>query len=121
MTTHANRPPQQSSNEADDDQLKVAHAQGDAYGKALKAMTDEDGAATCRAGEYVNARLPGDGPYDVTARVAAPTFMRHDPINGKRYAEPVTARFEKVRFALGRKPSPNAEPRAADAPTAGTD
>jgi hypothetical protein len=92
MTTHANRPPQQSSNEADDDQLKVAHAQGDAYGKALKAV-----------------------------RVAAPTFMRHDPINGKRYAEPVTARFEKVRFALGRKPSPNAEPRAADAPTAGTD
>jgi hypothetical protein len=69
----------------------------------------------------INARLPGEGPYDVTVRIAPPIYMRHDPINGKRYAEPVTARFKKVRFASGRKPSQNVEPRGAEAPTAGTD
>lgn len=66
-----------------------------------------------------NAAQPGEGPYDVTVHIGVPTFMRHDPINGKRYAEPVTARFEKVRFVSGRKPSPDAQPRGGDAPTAG--
>ncbi|MEU4245691.1 iron transporter [Actinoplanes sp. NPDC026619] len=198
MTTHATTPPMRNSNEADDDQLKVAERQGDAYGNALQAMAEEDGAVTCRAGDYLvafinekaegmyeldgdrliwreaapratahlevavadaadgrfvpglevhvevtadgrplvstelpflwhpflyhygsNAQLPGEGPYDVTVRIGAPHFMRHDPVNGKRYAEPVTARFEKVRFASGRKLSPDASPRGADAPTAG--
>jgi uncharacterized protein involved in high-affinity Fe2+ transport len=66
-----------------------------------------------------NAKLPGTGPYDVTVRIDAPDFMRHDPINGRRYAETVTARFEKVMFASGRKESPDAQPRGAAAPTAG--
>jgi hypothetical protein len=66
-----------------------------------------------------NAKLPGTGPYDVTVTVDAPQFMRHDPVNGRRYAETVTARFEKVTFASGRKESPEAQPRGDDAPTAG--
>jgi hypothetical protein len=67
-----------------------------------------------------NARIPDAGPYDVIVHIAAPSFMRHDPINGQRYSAPVTARFPNVRFANGRKPSPHAHPRGDDAPTAGT-
>jgi hypothetical protein len=50
---------------------------------------------------------------------AAPTFMRHDPDNGKRYAEPVQVLFEDRRFTPGRKPSPDAQPRGADTGYAG--
>jgi uncharacterized protein involved in high-affinity Fe2+ transport len=66
-----------------------------------------------------NAKLPGTGPYDVTIRIDAPDFMRHDPINGRRYADTVTARLKKITFTNGRKESPDAQPRGADAPTAG--
>lgn len=198
MSTRPSQPPMQASNEATDEQLAVARDQGDAYGRALQAMAEEEGAVTARAGEYVvafvneaaegmyelvngrlvwreaapdanvhlevavadaadgrfvpgltvqlevhrdgqpllstrlpflwhpflyhyggNARVPDTGPYDVVVRVPAPTFMRHDPVNGKRYAEPVEVRFDKVEFANGRKLSPDARPRGADAPTAG--
>ena len=67
----------------------------------------------------VNAQLPGTGPYNVTVTISAPDFMRHDPVNGRRYAEPVTARFPEVEFASGRKVSPDAQPRGEAAPTAG--
>lgn len=196
-TSPATDPPMRPSNEATDDQLTVARRQGDAYGDALTAMADEDGAVVTHAGDYLiafvneeaegmyqrdndrlvwreaapeatvhlevavadstdgrfvpglsvhiqveqdgrtlistalpflwhpflhhyggNATLPGTGPYDVTVRIDAPDFMRHDPINGRRYAEPVTARFDKVEFASGRKESPHARPRGTDAPTA---
>lgn len=188
----------QASNEATDEQLAVARAQGDAYGRALQAMAEEEGAVTARAGQYLvafvneeaegmyelvngrlvwreaapdanvhlevavadaadgrfvpglsvqlevhrdgqlllstrlpflwhpflyhyggNGRVPDNGPFDVLVRIPPPTFMRHDPVNGKRYAEPVEVRFEKVEFANGRKPSPEARPRGTDAPTAG--
>lgn len=66
-----------------------------------------------------NAALPGTGPYDVTVRVAPPRFMRHDPVNGQRYMQPVEATFTGVQLANGRKASPQAQPRGADAPTAG--
>lgn len=66
-----------------------------------------------------NGRVPDEGPYDVTVRVAPAGFMRHDPVNGRRYAEPVDVRFDGVRLANGRKPSPEAQPRGKDAPTAG--
>lgn len=66
-----------------------------------------------------NAKLPDAGPFDVLVRVGPAPFMRHDPVNGQRYAEPVQARFENVVFANGRKESPAAQPRGADAPTAG--
>lgn len=42
-----------------------------------------------------NARVPGAGDdYTVRAHIASPTFMRHDPVNGKRYAG---ARHGRVR------------------------
>jgi hypothetical protein len=65
-----------------------------------------------------NATLPDPGPYDVLVRVAPAPFMRHDPINGRRYVAPVVARFDKVTFVNGRKASPGAQPRGTDAPTA---
>jgi uncharacterized protein involved in high-affinity Fe2+ transport len=66
-----------------------------------------------------NARVPGEGPYTVRVHIAAPTFMRHDPVNGKRYAEPVEVVLPDRRFAPGRKPSPDAQPRGADTTYAG--
>ena len=66
-----------------------------------------------------NAKVPGEGPYTVRVRIEAPTFMRHDPVNGKRYAEPVQVLFEDRRFTPGRKPSPDAQPRGADTGYAG--
>jgi Fe2+ transport protein len=66
-----------------------------------------------------NARVPGEGPYAVRVRIDPPTFMRHDPVNGKRYAEPVDVVFEGLRFTPGRKPSPDAQPRGADTHYAG--
>jgi uncharacterized protein involved in high-affinity Fe2+ transport len=198
MNTPAARPPMRPSNEATAEQLDVARGEGDAYGRALQAMADEDGAVIRRAGDYLvafvneeaegmyapqdgglvwreaapeanahlevavadagdgrfvpgltveldvlhdgktivsaelpflwhpflhhygcNATLPGTGPFDVTIRIAPPHYMRHDPVNGARYAKPVEVRLDKVTFANGRKPSPDAQPRGADAPTAG--
>jgi hypothetical protein len=203
-TTPASAPPETSSNEATDEQLRIAHDEGDAYGRALQSMAEEDGAHLAHAGDFLvafvneeaegmyaladglpseqgkgelvwreaaekanchlevavadaadgrfvpqlsvrveltrggervlyaplpflwhpflhhygtNAELPDEGPFDVTVRIDAPTFMRHDPINGKRYGEPVTVRFDGVRFTNGRKPSPAAEPRGGAAPT----
>jgi uncharacterized protein involved in high-affinity Fe2+ transport len=66
-----------------------------------------------------NAKVPGEGLYTVRVRIEAPTFMRHDPVNGKRYAEPVQVLFEDRRFTPGRKPSPDAQPRGADTGYAG--
>ncbi len=50
----------------------------------------------------MNWALPGDGKYDLTIRVAAPTFPRHDKKNGKRYAEPVEAVFKGIEVKTGR-------------------
>jgi len=200
MTTPAAQPPMRTSNEATEEQLAVARRQGQAYGGALRAMAEEDGALSQLAGDYLvafvneeaegmyelsggqlvwreaapdanvhlevavadaadgrfipgldvritvsrngqpvataglpflwhpflyhyggNASVPGPGPYDVTVRIAPPQFMRHDPVNGKRYATPVEVRFGQVTFANGRKTSPDAQPRGADAPTIGGD
>jgi hypothetical protein len=61
-----------------------------------------------------NARVPGEGPYSIRVRIDPPTFMRHDPVNGKRYEEPVELVFRDRRFKLGRKPSPDAQSAWAD-------
>jgi len=66
-----------------------------------------------------NARVPGEGPYTVRVRIDPPAFMRHDPVNGKRYEQPVELVFADRRFTPGRKPSPGATPRGEDAPFAG--
>lgn len=198
MTTPAQDPPMAASNEAQPDQLKVARAEGDAYGKALASMKEESGAMMQRAGHYTvvlvqedaegmymlhgdglvwseapeeanahfevavadatdgrfvpgldvqitllregqelwttelpflwrpflyhyggNAKVPGEGTYSVQVRIAAPTFMRHDPVNGKRYPEPVDVVFDELQVQPGRKPSPDAQPRGADTSCAG--
>jgi hypothetical protein len=66
-----------------------------------------------------NAAVPGEGPYTVRVRIEPPTYMRHDPINGKRYAEPVDVEFPDRVFKPGRKVSPDARPRGADTSYAG--
>ncbi len=193
-STAAVAPPMQESNEAEPDQLAVARQQGDAYGEALEAMAEEDGAAVGRVGNYLvalvnekaegmyalgdgeplvwreapeeanahievavadgadgrfvpglevtvavldgdrelfterapflwhpflyhygfNAKMPGEGPYTVKVHIEPPSWMRHDPRNGKRYAEPVDAVFTDVGFEPGRKPSPDAQPRGPE-------
>ncbi len=197
-TTPAVRPPMEKSNEAEPDQLDVARQQGDAYGAAVQAMAEEDGAALTEAGNFVvalvneqaegmyardgdglvwreapeeanahievavadladgrfvpgldvtvtvrdgdrelfreqapflwhpflhhygfNAKVPGEGPFTVAVHIEPPTWMRHDPRNGKRYADPVDVVFADVSFEPGRKPSPDASPRGAETPYAG--
>jgi len=66
-----------------------------------------------------NFAMPAAGRYTVQVHIAAPRFARHDPVNGRRYAEPVDVAFTDVHFEPGRKPSPEAAPRGEDAPTAG--
>lgn len=48
-----------------------------------------------------NVEVPGDGTYDLTVTVAAPTFMRHDEENGDRYVENVEVTFEDVEIETG--------------------
>jgi hypothetical protein len=66
-----------------------------------------------------NARVPGEGPYTVRVRIDPPAFMRHDPVNGRRYERPVEVVFEDRGFTPGRKPSPDAQPRDGASPYAG--
>jgi hypothetical protein len=91
MTIEPTTPPMAASSEAEPDQLDVARAEGGAYARALAAMDEESGAVT----------------------------RRHDPVNGRRYERPVDVVFEDRRFTLGRKPSPDAQPRGADSSYAG--
>lgn len=63
-----------------------------------------------------DVKVPDNGPYTVDVHIEPPGFMRHDPINGKRYAGAVDVRFEDVEFTPGRKPSPDARPRGPAAP-----
>lgn len=51
----------------------------------------------------VNLKLPGDGRYDVTIHIAAPTFMRHDKTNGQRYAEDVDVTFADFEVKIGKE------------------
>lgn len=53
QSTPAQAPPMEDSNEASSEQLRIARAEGDAYGKALQAMEKEDGAALVKSGNYV--------------------------------------------------------------------
>lgn len=40
--------------------------------------------------------VPGDGPYVLRVHVDPAPFMRHDEVNGRRFAEPVDAEFLDV-------------------------
>jgi hypothetical protein len=48
-----------------------------------------------------NWELPGDGTYDLAVEIEPPTFPRHDKTNGRRFAEPVSVRFEGVQVKTG--------------------
>ncbi len=50
-----------------------------------------------------NVAVPGDGKYTIIIRIAAPTFMRHDEKNGRRYAETVEVTFEDVDVKTGQE------------------
>lgn len=52
-----------------------------------------------------NWTVPGDGKYHLLVRIEPPTFHRHDPINGRRYAEVVEVEFRDVEVKTGRKTS----------------
>lgn len=52
-----------------------------------------------------NWELPEDGEYTLRVRIEPPTFMRHDEINGRRFAEPVDVEFPTVTIARGQEPA----------------
>lgn len=48
-----------------------------------------------------NLELPADGDYTVTVHIDPPTFMRHDEVNGRRFAQPVDVEFRNVKVERG--------------------
>ena len=67
MTTEPHTPPMEASNEAEPAQLDIARAQGDTYAQALRAMDEESGAVTQRAGDYLVAFVQenAEGMYEL--------------------------------------------------------
>ena len=51
----------------------------------------------------IDLAVPGDGAYTLQVHIDAPTFPRHDKVNGKRYAEPVDVEFRDVQIKTGRE------------------
>jgi Fe2+ transport protein len=49
-----------------------------------------------------NWRVPGDGEYTLRVHIDPPTFMRHDEVNGMRFADPVDVEFTGVRVETER-------------------
>ena len=49
----------------------------------------------------LNWVVPGDGEYTLRVHVEPPSFMRHDEINGQRFAEPVDVEFPGVAVETG--------------------
>jgi len=45
--------------------------------------------------------VPGDGEYTLRVHVEPPRFMRHDEINGRRFAAPVDVEFTGVQVETG--------------------
>ena len=50
-----------------------------------------------------NWKVPADGRYTLDVSIEAPKFARHDPKNGKRYADDVEVTFEDVKIETGSK------------------
>ncbi len=50
-----------------------------------------------------NIKVPGDGRYTLAIHIAPADFMRHDKVNGKRYARSVDVAFENVPITTGRE------------------
>lgn len=184
-TTTSHKPPSQVSDEADQNQLEMAKAEGAVYQRSLDYMVNEvaDAGGKQSAGDYIvgyaqeraegmymlhsegqlewmepddenchlevsvsdaadgrfvpylkvhasltagdgqtlgsteipfvwhpgvyhygrNLKLPGTGRYTLHIRIEPPEFMRHDEVNGRRYAEAVEVTFEDVEITLGRE------------------
>lgn len=51
----------------------------------------------------IDITVPGDGVYDIHVKIAPPTFMRHDDVNGKRYARTETVTFEDFKITTGQE------------------
>ncbi len=49
-----------------------------------------------------DVKVPASGLFDLKVMIAAPTFPRHDKLNGKRYREPVDVTFDQVPIQTGR-------------------
>lgn len=45
--------------------------------------------------------VPEDGEYTLRVHIDSPTFMRHDEVNGRRFAQPVDVEFTGVKIARG--------------------
>jgi hypothetical protein len=52
-----------------------------------------------------NWRVPGPGDYTLRIHIALPNFMRHDKINGQRYATALDVEFTEVTISPGQKKS----------------
>lgn len=50
-----------------------------------------------------NVKVPGSGVYTLRVRIEPPTFMRHDKVNGRRYADAVEVEFADVDIKAGRE------------------
>lgn len=50
-----------------------------------------------------NIKVPGDGIYRLDVKIKPPAFMRHDEVNGKRYAETVDVTFDAVEIKTGQE------------------
>lgn len=48
--------------------------------------------------------VPEDGDYVLQVHVDAPRFMRHDEVNGRRFASPVDVEFTEVPVRRGAEP-----------------
>lgn len=48
--------------------------------------------------------VPGDGDYTIRVHIEPPRFIRHDRMNGLRFADPVDVEFTEVTLETGRKP-----------------
>ncbi len=51
-----------------------------------------------------NWTLPEDGEYRLRVHIEPAPFMRHDEINGRRFAEPVDVEFPGVKVKRGAEP-----------------
>ncbi|HEX5535143.1 MAG TPA: hypothetical protein VFX33_15490 [Actinomycetales bacterium] len=56
--------------------------------------------------------------FVVVVRIAAPRYLRHDKVNGRRYAQPAVATLTAIELARGRDPHPHATPQGAEADVA---
>jgi hypothetical protein len=87
--------------EAEPEQLDTARWQGDAYGRALQAMVEEDGAAVTHAGHYLVAlvREQAEGMYapDDSGRLV----WREAPEEANAHIEVAVADGADGRFVPG--------------------